>query len=360
MRPMAALGQLRQLARTSATASRIYGIRRGEAARLARRLRVEGGFEYHEALKEGLLSPARSDVERRAMVSRHVRRAAQTRLNPLALEPLSEQKLIFYEYCLAVGIPVPELYGAVGRAGGWSRVSGRAIADRDAFASFVTGDLPAEFVVKPAWGLLGLDIRALARDGDTLRDSSGGGVDSRELYDRLLASPDFDLYVVQERLRNHPAVEELVHSPTLQTVRLNTLVRRDGGVSLLGGMMKLATGTGDADNYRSGATGNGLSDIDVGAGTLGPLMIPGPEGAGNERIAVVPGTDRRVEGWRIPLFEEARALVVESAPHFLPMRTLGWDVAITPAGAVVVEANNYWAMSFTPLDEEQRTLFLEG
>jgi len=360
VRPLAAIGQLRQLARTSATASRIYGIRRLDAARLARRLRVEGGVEYHEALKDGLLSPARSDAERRAHLSRHVRRAIQTRLNPLALEPLSEQKLIFYEYCLAIGIPVPELYGAVGRAGGWSRVSGRAIGERDAFASFVAGDLPAEFVVKPAWGLLGLDIRALARDGDTLRDSGGRAVDPRELYDRLLASPDFDLYVVQERLRNHPAVEELVESPTLQTVRLNTLVRRDGGVSLLGCMMKLATGTGDADNYRSGTSGNGLCDIDVEAGTLGPLMIPGPGGAGFETATLVPGTDRRVEGWRIPLFEEARTLVLESAPHFLPMRTLGWDVAITPAGPVVVEANNYWAMSFTPLDEAERALFLEG
>jgi len=360
MRPLAAVGQLRQLARVSAVAARTYGTRRLDAARLARRLRVEGGYEYHEALKEGLLSPRRSDEERRAMVSRYVRREAQDRLNPVALEPLSEQKLIFYEYAEALGIPVPALYGAVGRAGGWSRVSGRVVGDREAFAAFVAADLPAEFIVKPAWGLLGLDIHAFARDGEGLRDSAGGAVDPCELHDRLLASPRFDLYVVQERLRNHPAVEELVESPTLQTVRLNTLVRRDGSVALLGCMMKLATGSGDADNYRSGATGNGLTDVDAEAGTLGPLMIPRREGPGYETTSFVPGTDRRVEGWRIPLFEEARALVIESAPHFLPMRTLGWDIAITPAGPVVVETNNYWGMSFTPLDAEGRALLLEG
>lgn len=293
------------------------------------------------------------------MVSRGVRRAAQQRLNPDALDPFTEQKLIFYDYCLAAGVPVPELYGAVGRSGGWSRVSGRVVGDRDAFAAFVEADLPDEFVVKPAWGLLGLEIRALAKDGGDLRDSDGAAIDPRQLYDRLVASPDFDLYVVQERLRNHPAVAALVDSPTLQTVRLNTLVRRDGGVSLMGCMMKLAVGTGDADNYRSGTTGNGLADVDAEAGTLGPLMIPRPDGAGYATTGVVPGSERRIEGWRIPLFEEARALVVAAAPRFLPMRTLGWDIAITPTGPAVVEANNYWGMSFTPLDPASRALLLD-
>jgi hypothetical protein len=35
-------------------------------------------------------------------------------------------------------------------------------------------------------------------------------------------------------------------------------------------------------------------------------------------------------------------MVLDAAPHFLPYRALGWDVALTPGGPVIVETNTRW------------------
>jgi hypothetical protein len=123
--------------------------------------------------------------------------------------------------------------------------------------------------------------------------------------------------------------------------------------------MKLAVGRGATDNYDDGRTGNGFSEISIDDGVLGPLMVPAPGGFGYVSSPVAPGTGQRVEGRRLPCFAEACELVRRSAPLFLPMRTLGWDVALTPAGPVVVEANNWWG-PFTALPDEAWALLLSG
>jgi hypothetical protein len=47
-------------------------------------------------------------------------------------------------------------------------------------------------------------------------------------------------------------------------------------------------------------------------------------------------------GFAIPLWAEACALVERAALAFLPLRTIGWDVAVTPRGALLIEGNVTW------------------
>lgn len=338
-------------------AARAQGTPRREALRVLRRARREGGWEYDEALATGLLAPDCSEDDRRALLSNHRRQAAQTRHNPVALEPFTEHKVICDLFLAASGIRCAELFGTVGRNGGWDLRAGTPFRRGDEVAAFVAG-LPPEFVVKPAEGLYGLGVRVVRRLEDGLVDAGAGPVDPRAFTDELRTDPDFDLYIVQERLRNHGAVEALTGSQTLQTLRLSSFIRRDGAVHLMGAMVKLAMGAGPADNYRKGDTGNGLADVDLATGRLGPLQVQAPSGFGCVRTPVIPGTGRRIEGFPVPFLAEACALVRAAAPHFLPMRTVGWDIGLTPDGPIVVEANNYWGTGFTPLDPASRELLL--
>lgn len=350
MKPSELALRARTLLSVSDTAARGYGIGRVRAARVALRLRRRNGFDLEGALLDGLLDPAMDDRTRYAHIGRTMRRAAQDRLNPAPLEPFSEQKLVFYDYCRASGLPVPEVFGTIGPAGGWDRRAGVAVADREAFAAFMEA-LPGDLVVKPSFGNRGGGIRLLARGERGFEDLRGGPVDLRALHDEIRAGDPSEVHLVQERLRNHPAVEEISGSPVLQTLRLVTIVRPDGSVFLVTAVLKLVLGDADIDNFLGGATGNGYALVTLDDGRLGELTQRAPEGYGLTSTPVVPRTGVRIAGRPVPYFDEAVALVRRASSLMLPMRTLGWDIAVTPAGPVILEANHWWA-PFAPLSAE--------
>ncbi|HET6692589.1 MAG TPA: sugar-transfer associated ATP-grasp domain-containing protein, partial [Miltoncostaeaceae bacterium] len=47
-------------------------------------------------------------------------------------------------------------------------------------------------------------------------------------------------------------------------------------------------------------------------------------------------------GWTVPWWPDVRALALEAAAAFAPVAAIGWDVAMTPAGALLIEANARW------------------
>jgi hypothetical protein len=46
--------------------------------------------------------------------------------------------------------------------------------------------------------------------------------------------------------------------------------------------------------------------------------------------------------FRVPFIEDVRDLVTRAALAFTPLRTIGWDVAITDAGPSLIEGNVTW------------------
>ncbi len=359
MRPGIALLRARTLLSVSAAAAEGYGMSRVRAARTAMRLRRRNGFDLEGALLEGLLDPEMDERVRDAHIGRTMRRAAQDRLNPVSLEPFTEQKLVFYDYFRASGMPVPEVYGTVGPLGGWSRLTGRRFSGRDQFAAFIAG-LPADIVIKPSFGNRGDGVRVFARDGEGgLTRLDGSPVDIAALHDRICAGGEGEggLQIVQQRIRNHPAIERIAASTVLQTLRISSIVRPDGSVLVFGGVLKLAVGTADTDNFHDGETGNGYCAVSLDEGELGPLTLRAPGGVGLRQTPVVEATGTRVAGLRIPFVQDACHLVRRAALLLQPMRTLGWDVALTADGPVILEANNWWA-PFAPLSSEAWALML--
>lgn len=351
------LPQLAELGRATRAAMREYGEGPAAVLRRMRRLRARG-FTYTEAVDEGLLDPAMPDGVRGRYLSRHVREIRQNVLNPLSLEDFTEEKLTFARYAESLGIPVPRTYGTAGRAGGWNRVAGRMVTGPDGFARMVAEDLADEFVIKPVLGYLGLGLRVLRRDGAVLVDQDGRRIDAAALHAELDADPAFDLFLIQERLHNHPDVDALHASPMLQTSRVTSLVTAGGQVRMLFVSLKVGTGTGGADNYRVGETGNGVAYVDLDTGLLGPALVPRPG-----RLGPIPASEldgHPIEGRPMPLLAECLDLVTRHAHAFLPMRTLGWDIALTARGPVVVEVNNFWASPHGPLTDEAWDLFFRG
>jgi len=349
-RPARAVRQARELAEVSRAAARLHGVRPLRAARTARRLRTRQGFTYREALRVGALDPAMTDAERAAMVSEHATFLAEARLNnDNVLPALVRDKSAFYRYAQAVGLPVPALYGVLeARASGWG-ATGRIVHDDADLVAFLREDVPERFVVKPAEGYQGVGVRLLTRRPDgLLAQHPDGLLRVEELVAALRGDREFGTWVVQERLVNHPDMGRLSDPSGLDTVRVGTMVRRDGDVEVLFATLKLALAGGASDNFLGGTTGNGAASADPATGVLGGVVLPAPGGAGFEERDDNPVTGARVRGETLPLWDEVRALVLTAAPHLLPSRAIGWDVALTPRGPVLLEANIHWLL-FPPV-----------
>lgn len=316
-----------------------YGASTTRLATRVAALRLRRGFRLEEAHAIGLLDPALGAAALDAHVSKRHLLRAQRRLNPNEMSHWTEDKAVFYRHAEAAGIPVPRLYGVLCESGpGWSW-RGEVLAGPADWARFMIESVPDEFVVKPSRGYHGLDVRVVRREGPVLVHAGGERLSAPQLCAAILADRRFHSHVVQERLRDHPGMPG--DGEALQTVRMVTLVERGGGVGLLNAQLKVARPGAAVDNFQDGATGNLIAPVRLGDGAITALIGADRHGVMRE-VAPAPADGLPAPGARLPLWEDALALVRRAAPVFLPMRCVGWDVALTPGGPVIVEGNMWW------------------
>jgi hypothetical protein len=339
--PEGFLARVRRVDRITRAAARRYG-----SSRLSLLARLYGhyrrrGIRPVEAIEAGLGDPALGEKELAGCFGKQQLVALQDRLNPRDLIGLTEDKAFFYPYCEAVGIPVPALFAVIGRGGSWRR-GGVPLEGASACARYLAEAAPDAFVVKPAAGVYGEGVAVFRRGPDGFIDHAGRSVSAEELCQARFDDPKYDRFVVQERLTNHQAIVELTGCSYLQTVRIATLVDPKGAPHVLYAEWKLIGGDSHTDNFSYGRSGNFTANLDHETGALGPAMTLAADGVGSRTVPEHPKTGARLVGFRMPGWPELLDLVRRCALLFLPLRTVGWDIGLTPRGPVVVEGNRWW------------------
>lgn len=312
-----------------------YDVPRGVIARRVAHLYRRHRIGFREALRDGLLDPTLPEAVLVACVSRVGLTHHQYRYNLQDYRGLMWDKANFYVFCAGAGLPVPKLQAVFDKGRGFA--SGRRyLATRDDWERFFTTDLPSEFVVKPSRSAHGLDIIVRQKSDD---------FDPAALFETLSAKEDSDplqRYVIQNREQNHEAIEDLSGSKTLQCVRITTWITADNRIELPRTFFKIAVGEGATDNYNYGETGNLKANVDPATGILAKAIEAPKDGFGfGDRISH-PVTAKQICGFQIPQWPAVMALAEYAARLFFPLRTIGWDIAITPRGPVLIEGNPYW------------------
>lgn len=327
------------LAHWSGVTTRAFGGSRLAAVRRLQRLRRRG-FVYEDAVRLGLLDPAIGDDVLRGYASRHVALMAQRQANPDSFQDLTTQKAIFYRYCAAAGLPTPQLIAILHRdTCGWG-VGDRVVNGGEDLAALLA-EYPMDLVVKPSDGGKGVGVRVFRREAGMLVDEAGA-LSPQDLWEVLRSDPDHRCYVIQERMRNREDVAALCSGEALNTIRLVTLVTRSGAREVVQGAIRLGLGGGVTDNFGNGSAGNGIVEIDPATGRMGPLLLARPDGCGFVATPEIPSSGIRIEGVELPGWREALELAYSATGPFLPLRCVGWDIAITTRGPVLVEANREW------------------
>lgn len=153
------------------------------------------------------------------------------------------------------------------------------------------------------------------------------GRDAAVLYRQLMES---GRYLVEEELVQHPALSRLCPA-SVNTIRIVTLLS-GGEAHFLYAFFRMGNGTSSTDNVSSG----GMYTAVTRDGQLSPLAFSDKTGRYYSRH---PRTGVQFEGCRIPFFHEAVRLCRSTALVEPRVGYVGWDVAVTPEGPVLIEGN---------------------
>jgi Sugar-transfer associated ATP-grasp len=196
-------------------------------------------------------------------------------------------------------------------------------------------------VLKPVHGVHGQGVRVLRFADGEFHTMEG----TRRSVDALLAelapSP-YRNWLLQDRLHPHPHLVELSGSTFLQTARVITVLGQDGTVTIPAAWLRIIGGSLIFDNFNFGASGNLVGTIDLPTGRLDHVLAPGPPGRGMVDASRHPVTGMAFQGFALPFAREMQDTVERAAIAFAPLRTIGWDVAITPDGPSLIEGNVTW------------------
>ncbi len=149
-----------------------------------------------------------------------------------------------------------------------------------------------------------------------------------QMYQKLMAD---NVGVVEEVLQQHPDLDRLNPS-SINTLRVVTVLN-DSGAHIVYAHIRIGNGGRPVDNLHSGGM---FAPIDM---ETGLVQYPGYD-KDRKTYKKHPQTGVDIQGFQIPLWEKCKAMCVEAAGLVPQMRYVGWDVAVTPTGPVLVEGNN--------------------
>lgn len=253
-------------------------------------------------------------IERADELDGYIRRFEDAGINKL-LNPAGWQlfcvladKLLFARRCAHLGLPHAETV---------------ALLDADGLILFAA---PArgELVLKPVHGEGGDGVSMLGFVADEAM--------LRHMLSAITPTKGQKL-VVQSRLIPHDSLRGFALS-ALPTARIVTILNEQGVPEPVSATFRCPCDpAARVDNMKAGGL---IAPIDLASGKLGIAS----KGYGGRDYPVHPVTHARIEGHVLAHWAEALALVRRAHSRgFAEYRLIGWDVALTPDGPVLLEGN---------------------
>ena len=189
-----------------------------------------------------------------------------------------------------------------------------------------------KYFVKPRFGGSGRNVGRFITLGDEflLFSKFHRAADASRVAARVGADEEF---IVQDYVRQHPVMSAL-YAGSVNTIRVET-IDTGAGIIVNTALLRIGTGMSASDNW---STGGLVVNIDTRTGrTSGPARRQLKYGG--QTFLRHPDTDVLLSGMEIPHWNEVLMMCEKAASQMRPFKMLGWDVAITDGGAVMIEVN---------------------
>lgn len=175
-----------------------------------------------------------------------------------------------------------------------------------------------EVVVKPLKDCAGRGIELHTYDAET----------SPQYFKQLLST--HKPYIIEERIIQHPTLAQW-HPASINTIRVNTILK-DNRFTIFNAFIRTGRNGSFVDN---GAQGGLFATIDP---QNGKIITEACDEHGNT-YASHPESHIPYIGTQIPYWDELKDLSKQLAHNIPELVYVGWDLALTPDGWVMVEGN---------------------
>lgn len=150
-----------------------------------------------------------------------------------------------------------------------------------------------------------------------------------------------DFYTIEDVIKNHPAVSKL-YANAVNSMRIITLLDDDQVPHCLYIVQKIGLNGSVIDNNCM------FSPVDV---ETGRIKYPAHSGDTTKGIIYTehPNTHITIQGYELPYVKESVEMCFKAALKVPQVRYVGWDVAVTENGPIIIEGNTYCAHDFWQL-----------
>ena len=224
------------------------------------------------------------------------------------------------------GLPTPKLLATTGR--------NFEITDKESLSRFLTG-CTDDIVIKPASSSGGNRILVLSKTAEGF-DCSGKEISIQEIWDHLQVNWERGA-LIEKRISNVKEVDEL-YPESLNTFRVVTIKTLDGEWHSPACALKLGRGGSNVDNLAAGG-------IQVSFDSTGTSCSAYDHVAHCE-ITHHPDTNAGLLGIKLDCYRTVIDLGMRASRKFGFLGTIGWDIAMTDHGAMIIEGNTLWAPKF--------------
>jgi hypothetical protein len=263
------------------------------------------------------------------------------RINPPEQRSLVEDKLAFHRRCLKMDLPVPRLHALICREPAPDGADVEVLRGFTELLERFRDEADIRLILKPRRDALGTGVRMVHLRSGVPFDINQRRIDRGAFEHQLQADMARDDYLVQAFVAPHPTTAAWGTGKALGTLRIATFLSSDG-VQLLFALVRIPTGDNVHDNFSGGTSGNLIACVDLRAGIL--MRAFGRRDARFSRLIdsfdANPDSGRLLGGQPIPDWTEIVKLARRAAEAFPTLSLLGWDIAPSAQGPIVIEANS--------------------
>jgi hypothetical protein len=211
------------------------------------------------------------------------------------------------------------------------------ISDQNQLSMFLDA-MENDIVIKPISGTHGSGFLLLSRKGGELFVGKKK-YSNQDVWNHVSMGLRRG-FIVEEKIINTEGIRA-VHPASLNTFRFIMIKTDDGKWHRAACVIKFGTGESQVDNVSAGGV---IAEIDHVGKTVYAHDVKG-----RKPIKQHPDSGLPLVGLELEGYHEASALAMEASRKFDFMGSIGWDIAASVSGPIIVEGNAWWGVNAVQL-----------